>query len=343
MTDRSNIAHRVPAALAHRADLVFATQVIGRHFRVRARSDSEWSKRQARLREQAVRVEAVGEEGWFSGEAAEARIVEPRRGIQLGQETWTWPIDPLPAAGVLGIDLRTVLAPLVVRVRREREAGPALLLVHGWLGANRALDHFAWPLSDFREFDFSVVHYHLPGHGLRHDPGRRHLLPTFPGQNPLVNALLLAQVARELGQVMAYLRRRGHDWVGLVGGSLGAYCIALAATVTSHIDGCILDQPLVKMTDPLRLDASPRQHELLDLAERTYAKVNPLQRAPRVASNRVRILSGRADAIVEPESVRRLAEHFGAELHWYWGGHLLPLGRRELWRHVLRNLCDARN
>ena len=68
--------------------------------------------------------------------------------------------------------------------------------------------------------------------------------------------------------------------------------------------------------------------ELLALGRRALEPVAPLARKPLVAPGRTLVIAARHDRITAPAThAARLASHFGAQLFWFEGGHLLQFGR----------------
>jgi pimeloyl-ACP methyl ester carboxylesterase len=60
-----------------------------------------------------------------------------------------------------------------------------------------------------------------------------------------------------------------------------------------------------------------------------------------VPRDRLLVVAGEADRITPFAHAERLADHFGARLERFVGGHLLQLGRSEAFRAVGRMLGEA--
>jgi pimeloyl-ACP methyl ester carboxylesterase len=68
--------------------------------------------------------------------------------------------------------------------------------------------------------------------------------------------------------------------------------------------------------------------------------VSPLHRTPVVDRSRMLVMAGRSDRITPMAYARRLAKHFDAPLETWPGGHLLQLGRLEVFRRAVARLAD---
>ena len=216
---------------------------------------------------------------------------------------------------------------------RERPR-PVAVLVHGYLMGQLAVDERLWPVRELDALGFDSVFYVLPFHGRRANPllvGRR---PEFPGLDPRFASEGFRQAVTDLRELMLFLRRRGHDKVGLFGMSLGGYTAALTATVEPALDFLVPIVPLASLSDfaleqgDLPEAPEPRavEHALL---ERAFRHVSPLHRPPLITPDRVLVLGGKADRITPIAHARRIATHFHAELATFPGGHVLQWGLGE--------------
>jgi pimeloyl-ACP methyl ester carboxylesterase len=215
---------------------------------------------------------------------------------------------------------------------------PVAILVHGYLMGRLAVDERIWPIGRFDELGLDSALVVLPFHGRRADPNRTSR-PEFPGRDPRIANEGFRQVIGEIRALAAWLRRRGHPAVGVIGMSLGGYAAALAATVEAELDFVVPIIPLASLADFAfeqgSLSESPelraREHALL---ERVYGLASPLARTPLVAPERLLVLGGKADRITPLSHARRLAHHLRAPLATWHGGHLLQLGRNDAFDRI---------
>jgi len=216
---------------------------------------------------------------------------------------------------------------------------PVLVLVHGYMGGPFWLEERTWPTRWLAgRIGLDLAFFVLPMHGPR---GGRKLVapPRFPGADPRITVEGFRQTIGDLGDLVAWLRRRGHPQVGVMGISLGGYTTALAATTIEALDFAVPVIPLVSIADFAleqgRLGATEEesrlQHEALD---RAHALVSPLARRSVLPPNRIHIVAGEADRVTPIAHARKLAAHFGVPLETWPGGHVLQIGRREAFRGV---------
>jgi dienelactone hydrolase len=223
------------------------------------------------------------------------------------------------------------------------ERRPAVILVHGYLGGVQALEERAWPLRWLYERGFDVALPVLPFHGAR---GKGALRPPWPSSDPRMNVEGFRQAMNDLRGLRAWLAARGATAVGAMGMSLGGYTTALFATVEPELAFAVPFIPLASIADFARdggrLVGTPAQQELqYQLLEDAHRVVSPLARPPRVPRDRLLIVAGEADRITPLAHAQRLADHFGARLEPFPGGHLLQLGRSDAFRAVGRMLGEA--
>ncbi len=116
--------------------------------------------------------------------------------------------------------------------------------------------------------------------------------------------------------------------------SLGAYWVALLATIhtISHADLYVMEKPLAKMSDPLRLHgrgADELRARVAERLERVYRAVSPLERQPRVASTRVLVIGAEFDRVTSLAGAQALATHFNGELLKVRASHLIDTNRSQ--------------
>jgi pimeloyl-ACP methyl ester carboxylesterase len=224
---------------------------------------------------------------------------------------------------------------------------PIVIVIHGYMSGNFAVEERIWPLPQLSALGFDVALFVLPFHGLRAKPELR-LAPEFPGSDPRRNIEGFRQAVFDLRSLVRFLKERGHPRVGLFGMSLGGYTAALTATVESNVDFLVPLVPLACLADFAReqgsLSETPQQAALeYELLERLYRPVSPVFAEPRVRSDRVLVIGGRADRVTPIGHARRIANHFSAPLVAFPGGHLLQFGRRETFDRVFSLLERIRD
>jgi pimeloyl-ACP methyl ester carboxylesterase len=215
---------------------------------------------------------------------------------------------------------------------------PAVVLVHGYLAGQWAIEERAWPIEWLsRRFDLALVL--LPFHALRARTDKSGP-PPFPGADPRFTIEGFRQAMLDVRALVRWLRARGAPSVGIMGMSLGGYTTALTATVEPGLAFAAPIIPLASLADFAleqgRLgsgDDARRQHAALEAAQRI---VSPFARPSLVAKERVLVTAARADRITPIAHAERLAEHLGARLVRFEGGHLLQFGRAEAFRTIGR-------
>ncbi len=214
----------------------------------------------------------------------------------------------------------------------------AVILVHGYTAGQYVLEQRLWASGWMYRLGYDVAHFTLPFHGLRGDPLRP--FPPFPNADPRLTIDGFRQALGDLRDFIEWLFARGHEQVGVMGMSLGGYTTALLATLEPRLAFAVPVIPLASIADFARdqgrLSRDPteaeREHAALELA---YRVVSPLHRAPVVAPERVQLIAARGDRITPVAHARRLAEHFGANLRLWPGGHILQFGRRQSYAAAL--------
>ncbi len=243
-------------------------------------------------------------------------------------------------------DYQPFMPELAERYRREREnlrgrarliahaePRPAVVIVHGYLTWQYAVEQRVWPVDWLYGLGLDVALFVQPFHAVRAAPGRRGP-PPFPSNDPALTNEALRHATGDLVDLTQWLLERGHGAVGLMGMSLGGYVVALAATVAMPWAFVVPLAPLSSLADFIRdqgrLSRDPakaaRTHRLIDTVHRV---ASPLHRAPAIDGEAMLVLAGQVDLVTPKRHAERLAEHFGAPLALWPGGHLLQLGRRQ--------------
>jgi pimeloyl-ACP methyl ester carboxylesterase len=231
------------------------------------------------------------------------------------------------------------------------ERRTVVLVLHSWWGGWWSLSRRVWPVRELLEAGHAVAMPILPGHASRRTSGKW-LVPQFPGRNPLVNFLTVADTLVELRQFIVWLMSRGYERVVVTGSSLGGYFAALLGTVEPRIHGLVLDRPLVSLAQPPMVQKSPqttgegaRSAEdgasgalgapvEPDLAA-LYRRLCPFARPLCIAAHRTSVIMGRHDGLTTVEATRKLCEHFGVEPILTEESHLVGYRRRGRMAQVL--------
>jgi hypothetical protein len=192
---------------------------------------------------------------------------------------------------------------------------PAAILLHGYSMGRLSIESRIFRVKKLFEAGMDVVLPILPFHGDRSVAGVLHRFPSIDQAHSIDAA---AQAIRDLTQLIAWLRRRGHRSVGVGGVSLGGYVAALAGTV-------IPDLAFLSAITPLGdVVTSGEGAKALPSA---LAAVTPLRRAPKIAPERTLWIGAARDGVTPNAAhVEPLARHFGATVTEVPGSHLLPVG-----------------
>lgn len=212
---------------------------------------------------------------------------------------------------------------------------PAVVLIHGYLCGQWALEERLWPINALVRWGLDVALLVLPFHAVR---GTGMGKPPFPGADPRINVEGFRHSVMDVRALVAWLRARGAPAVGLMGMSLGGYVSALCATL-DELDFVVPMIPLGSIADFARdggrLGEDPderyEQHRWMEAA---HAVVSPFSRPSRVPGRAALVITGDGDRITPSAHAHRLADHLGARTHVFHGGHLLQFGRANAFRAV---------
>ena len=233
-------------------------------------------------------------------------------------------------------------------VLEHPEPRPWLVCVHGF-GMGSPMVNFSAFQSVLlhRRLGLNVIFPVLPLHGPR-GVGRFSGGEVFnPDYMRMVH--LFAQAAWDVRRIIAWVRARGAEQVGLYGISLGGYVAALVASLEDGLDCAIAGIPAVDFPNLAR-DNEPwvmrRYDDEFDLDWRLIRAishvVSPLAFAPRVPRDKCFIYAGIADRVVRPDQPRALWRHWGhPEIHWFSGGHVLGIFNASVAPFIERCLTDV--
>lgn len=219
-----------------------------------------------------------------------------------------------------------------VRLFRHARPSPSIICVHGYRAGTFRFEERAWEAEWLYKLGLDVALFTLPFHALRAPPSRRRT-PLFPTADVARTVEAMGQAMWDLRGLAAWLRHRGSQDVGVAGMSLGGYTTSLLATVDPTLAFAVPFIPLSDMTDVVveheRLRGTRVPEHLIDAGKRAMAMIRPLARKPALPGDRVLIIAADNDRITLRKHAEQLAKHFGAELVFFPGAHLLQFGRRE--------------
>jgi pimeloyl-ACP methyl ester carboxylesterase len=223
------------------------------------------------------------------------------------------------------------------------EPRPAVILIHGYLAGQWAVEERAWPLGWLHRRGIDAALVVLPFHAVRARTDRM-APPPFPGSDPRFTIEGFRQAILDVRALMRFLLARGAPAVGAMGMSLGGYTTALLATVERDLDFAVPFIPLASLADFAREQGrlggpveAAAQHRAL---EEVYELVSPFARPSRVAAGRALVVASEHDAITPIAHAERLARHLGAGLVRMPGSHLVQIGRADAFRAIGRMLRD---
>lgn len=226
------------------------------------------------------------------------------------------------------------------RLLRHPDPAPAIVCLHGYRAGVHRFEEVAWRARWlYRRLGLDVALVTLPFHALRAPRGR--FAPVFPSTRTGRTVEGFGQAIWDVRSLSGWLRSRGAPHLGVAGMSLGGYTAALLSTVEPNLDFVVLFIPLADLTDvafeheALRGEQIPEP--LREAGKSALHLVRPLARKPVVPGDRMLVVAAEADRITAKDThAERLAEHFGAPLVAFPGGHLLQFGRRAGLRAMAR-------
>lgn len=213
-------------------------------------------------------------------------------------------------------------------LEHRAEDRPWLICVHGFGMGRPGLDLRAFrALHLHRELGLNLAFLTLPFHG-RRNPGPA-TSPPMPSADVLDTVHGLTQAVWDVRQLMAHLRTRTQQPIGLMGLSLGGLVSALVASVADPHAVLLLvpavDLPNLMSEAAARGDMGPAADlERLARVEPLFAPVSPLRLTPNVPTERRFIVAGTLDRFARPtgQAVALWRHWDEPALHWYHGGHV---------------------
>jgi hypothetical protein len=218
--------------------------------------------------------------------------------------------------------------------RHTSGARACAVLLHGYMGGAFALEERMFPVRKLFAGGLDVVLTVLPFHGPRRDVRRSIRGPAFPSSDPRFTIEGFRQLVQDHRALFSYLQREGAGTLGVIGTSLGGYSSALLATLDARLQFAVLFIPLGSIGDFVhRHGGLPghghEQSELHALLTRAQHVVSPTARPSLVPPERLTVIAGELDRVTGLAHSRLLAQHFGAEVHTFPGGHILQIGRTQ--------------
>ena len=206
---------------------------------------------------------------------------------------------------------------------------PWLVCVHGFGMGQVGLDLRAFRALHLHcELGLNVAFLTLPFHG-RRNPGSRMSSPPMPSADALDTLHGLTQAVWDVRQLLAHLRTRSEQPIGLMGLSLGGMVSGVAASIDDAHAVLLLvpavDLPSLMADTAARVQlAATAEADLLAQAQALFAPVSPLRLTPRVPVERRFIVAGTIDRFARPTSQAIALWHHWDKptLHWYHGGHV---------------------
>jgi acetyl esterase/lipase len=234
------------------------------------------------------------------------------------------------------------IANQTAHARWFRHAGaprPCLVLIHGYMGGNYAFDERMWSVKRIYNSGVDVVLTVLPLHGQRRSELRGMRPPAFPSSDPRFTIEGFRQTVFDHRALFDYLRGGQVTQLGVMGMSLGGYTAALLCTLESYLRLAVLLVPLSRIEDFAHRSGhmhstGAEQLELREALRAAYSGVSPYTRLSLVPRERMIVVAGESDEVTGLEHGRALAEHFGARLEAFHGGHLLQAGREKAFEPV---------
>ena len=212
-------------------------------------------------------------------------------------------------------------------LEHRSEERPWLVCLHGFGMGRPGLDLRAFrALRLHRDLGLNLAFLTLPFHG-RRNPGPT-TSPPMPSADVLDTVHGLTQAVWDVRQLLAHLRSRTAQPIGVMGLSLGALVAATVASIDEPHAVLVLvpaiDLPMLIADATREEPRGSAEADLLGRATPLFAPVSPLLLTPKVPVERRFIVAGTLDRFARPSSQAvALWRHWDEPaLHWYHGGHV---------------------
>jgi pimeloyl-ACP methyl ester carboxylesterase len=309
---------------------------------------------EAPLAEASALIEYLDRQGVFAApetyhrapSAAAIEAVTRRVGrTRFGHATYPSPYRPEPdVPGASRFERETDNHIVHAWLLRQTVRAPWVVCLHGAGMGDPLADMVAFRAARLHRSGFNVAIPVLPHHGPR---GAGRFEVAFPGEDPTKNFHAAAQAVADVRALLAYIDSC-HERSVLFGISLGAYVAGAVAALEPDLAGVIVGIPVVDIASLMRTHAPPRftRHPAFEQFCTIAAKLDSVTSAlglpPPDDSLPKRIWAGRADRLVRPSEVKRLAAHWGGtEICWYAGGHMGFLAARSVHDYIAQSLVNA--
>jgi pimeloyl-ACP methyl ester carboxylesterase len=205
---------------------------------------------------------------------------------------------------------------------------PWVVVIHGHrMGESRDI-RFLGSRRLHRDFGVNVAHLVLPMHGPR---GRADAL-AFPGIDPVANLLGVTQSVADARALIAWIRNRTQQPIGVFGVSLGGLVASMLAAFEPELACVVAGVPLTNIStmlaDTVRTrwgDAAVDDAHFLDAAPVELSRLaSPLTFAPSVPLERRFIYAAIGDRLVTAGQAEALWNHWDRPtILWLQGGHII--------------------
>lgn len=247
------------------------------------------------------------------------------RRITFASEWSPHPDAPGRASWADAVDNETVVA----RVLRHDDDRPRpwIVVVHG-ADMGRTWDARMLRVSKMHErLGANIVMPVLPHHGPR---GASRARASFPSDDHVANVHGLTQALWDVRRTIAWVRQQDPTSIGVFGFSLGGCVASLVACTEDDIDAVVMGCPAADMVELVRVNtrptlrAQPRLARLFAEASAAARPVTAFELTPRLAPERIALVSAHADRLADPVfQVGRLWHHFSKpELVGVESGHV---------------------
>ncbi|WKG05464.1 S9 family peptidase [Mycolicibacterium sp. HK-90] len=254
-------------------------------------------------------------------DALAVKHIRPRRFGALTFEELVFDHDPALAGSVLA-DGHGGRATARVRLyRRDDEARPWLIWVHG-AGQGDPMDLLVARVRQLHRLGFNVALPVQPGHG-----PRRRDWPEYPARDPLANVAGTIRAVSEVRALIGWLEPQASS-IAVAGLSLGSAVAALVSHLDARVGAVAVYTPILGLNTMIGLHlgrwggagrAAGAQLRS-DVVTALTSVVDPLATVPR-ADHRL-IVGAWHDRMAMRDSALALHERWDGELHWHDGSHV---------------------
>lgn len=214
-------------------------------------------------------------------------------------------------------------------LEHESPSRPWLVCIHGYQMGVPLIDLAAFRAAELHHtLGLNVILPTLPLHGPR-KIGRLSGVGYLAG-NTMDSVHAISQALFELRRLLAWIRARGGEKIGVYGLSLGGYHAAALAALDGDLACAIPGIPatdfarLVWRHGPPAMIASVEAQGLSQQQMReVMTVVSPLDLVPKIPKERRYLFGGTRDQLVPVDQLRDLWEHWDRpRIAWYPGAHL---------------------